>query len=406
MSDLVMIHTSDWHLGHELAGHSRETEHDAFLAWLLSEIEVQDADVLLVTGDIYDVANPPISAMRRLFGFLREVTTQRPTLQVVIIGGNHDSAARIDLPAALLGEGGVRFVGALPKRDGTADCEAVLLPLKNKDGELSAWLAAVPFCRPGDLGAHTLPTLYAEVAAKGEAISNGLPLVISGHLHVAEGQVSELSERRIVLGGEEAQSASLFDRRAAYVALGHLHRPQQIAGDVPIRYAGSPFPLSSTERDYRHSITVVTLSREQCAIVEVAIPRPVAFLAVPSDGPKPLNEVLGCIEGLEFDEALPREAHPFLEVAVLVSGPEPQLQSQVLAALDGKPVRLTRIQRILTGTAETTSIPLAGENLDELKPEAVFEALFRKRYQDAPPPELARAFEALLIEVQTAEGAA
>ena len=115
-SHLTLIHTSDWHLGHELSGHSREAEHDLFLAWLIEQLDAEEADVLLVTGDVYDVANPPVSAMRRLFGFLREATARRPGLQVVILGGNHDSAARIDLPTALLGDGKVRFIGAFPRR--------------------------------------------------------------------------------------------------------------------------------------------------------------------------------------------------------------------------------------------------------------------------------------------------
>jgi DNA repair protein SbcD/Mre11 len=67
VASLTLIHTSDWHLGHELQTHTREDEHDAFLAWLLDQLDEVGADVLLVTGDVYDVANPPITAMRRLF---------------------------------------------------------------------------------------------------------------------------------------------------------------------------------------------------------------------------------------------------------------------------------------------------------------------------------------------------
>jgi DNA repair protein SbcD/Mre11 len=401
MPHLTMIHTSDWHLGHDLATHARDAEHDAFLNWLEGQLEALEADVLLVTGDVYDVANPPVSAMHRLFRFLRKATTRVPELQVVIIGGNHDSAARIDLPSALLGEGRVRFVGAFPRKDGAPDCDAVMIPLKARTGEAAAWLAAVPFCRPGDLGQHTLATLYSEILEKGSAVANGLPLVVSGHLHVAEGQISEVSERRIVIGGEEAQSSALFDHRAAYVALGHLHRPQRIAGEVPIRYAGSPFPLSATERDYRHSITVVKLTPGTSEIEEVPIPRPVPFLRVPDSGALPIDQVVAALEVMEADDALPRESHPFLEVAVLVDGPEPQLQSRVHSALTGKGVRLTGIKAVPKNKSEERARPLAGEDIAALKPEAVFEALFRKEFGDAPPPDLARAFEALLVEVQS-----
>ncbi|MEJ6010462.1 exonuclease subunit SbcD [Novosphingobium aquae] len=129
---MTVIQTSDWHFGHEFAGHPREYKHDACLAWLLDRIDEHAADVLLVTEDVYDVANPPINAMRRLFSFLRAATARRPSLQVVNLGGNHDSAARIDLPAALLGSGQIRFVGALPREGGEPDFGRFMVPLTGR----------------------------------------------------------------------------------------------------------------------------------------------------------------------------------------------------------------------------------------------------------------------------------
>lgn len=396
---LTLIHTSDWHLGHELNGHGRETEHDLFLDWLLDQIGECKADGLLVTGDVYDVANPPVSAMRQLFAFLNAATARYPRLQVLILGGNHDSAMRIDLPAALLGEGRVHFVGALPRRDGAPDFERMLLPLRDASGQTAAWLAAVPFCRPGDLGGHTLPSLYAATLDAGAARAGALPLVLTGHLHVAGGNVSELSERRIVVGGEEAQAARLFDERAAYVALGHLHRPQDISAATRVRYAGSPFPLSSTERDYRHSISIVRFGAGACEVETIAIPRPAAFLSI---GPAPLDSVVRQIEALGLDAALPTELQPFIEVTVAVEGPEPHLQTRVLAALEDKPIRLVRIARVIA-SASNTHEPQVLADLSDLKPEAVFSALFAREYDGAAPPdELARAFAELLAETETA----
>ena len=398
MKPVRLLHTSDWHLGHELMGHSREAEHDAFLAWLLDTLEEQEADALLVTGDIYDVANPPVAAMRRLYGFVREALRRMPGLQIVIIGGNHDSALRIDLPGALLDDGRVQFVGALPRKEREPDCERICMPLENADGQIAAWLAAVPFCRPGDLGQGGLAELYDCIAKAAAAKAGGLPLVLSGHLHVAGGDVSEMSERRIVVGGEEAQAASLFDSRAAYVALGHLHRPQTITGDMPIRYAGSPFPLSATEREYRHSVSVVTLDPRGAQIEEVLIPRPVRFLKVPSGAPKPLSEVVAELERLEIEENLEdRERHPFLEVGVLVDGPEPHLQSRVLAALEGKPVRLTRIARERMHEAQTGALAAREQELADLKPESVFAELHRAVHGSEPSEALDKAFHELLL---------
>ncbi len=400
---LTICHTSDWHLGHELNGHAREAEHDLFLQWLLDRLEEEAVDVLLVTGDVYDVANPPVSAMRRLFRFLNLATTRLAGLQVVVMGGNHDSAARIDLPAALLGEGRVHFIGALPRKNGGPDFERLLLPLFGPSRDIAAWLAAVPFCRPGDLGSHDLASLYDAVAEAGKAQAGDLPMILTGHLHVAGGEVSELSERRIVIGGEEAQAATLFDSRAAYVALGHLHRPQAVAAETTVRYAGSPFPLSSAERDYRHSVAIVKVqgSGGPCEVELLRIPRPVEFLAV---GPAPLDAALAAIEALQLDAELPPERWPFIEIAVEIDGPEPDLQSRILAATEPLPVRLVRIATIRPQDAGSSSDPLVGAELADLDPDTVFAALFNREYGgDGPPDDLARAFATLLIETQAAE---
>ena len=397
-----VLHTSDWHMGHELFGHVREVEHDAFLDWLLDRLKTEDADLLLVTGDIYDVANPPIAVMARFYRFLRDATTACPQLTVVIIGGNHDSAARINLPSALLGPGRVHLVGSLPRKDGATDCDRLLLPLPGRAGATAAWLAAVPYCRPGDLASRGLEGLYAEVLDAGKERSGALPLILTGHLHVWGGDVSEQSERRIAVGGEEAEAATLFDDRAAYVALGHLHRPQDIQGATPIRYAGSPFPLSATERLYRHSVTLVDLVDGGARIREEPIPRPAPFLAIPDRGPMPLADVEEAIAALDLDADVVRGLQPFVEISVLVDGPEPHLQTRVLAALSGKPVRLTRIVRVQANEPDGRAIAARQADLSELKPEAVFAELFEREHGSEPPAALVNAFLSLMIDVQGA----
>ncbi|MCH4094289.1 MAG: exonuclease subunit SbcD [Acetobacter peroxydans] len=182
-----LLHTSDWHLGHELFGHTREVEHDAFLAWLSDTLEQTQADALLVTGDIYDVANPSVPAQQRLYRFIAELRQRLPQLQIVIIGGNHDSALRIDLPGALV-DADVHLIGGLPRHERVPDMERICIALKNADGIQAAWLAAVPFCRPSDLEADGLAGLYARVTTALAEKADGLPMVLSGHLHVAGGR--------------------------------------------------------------------------------------------------------------------------------------------------------------------------------------------------------------------------
>lgn len=395
-----LVHTSDWHLGQELHGHGRDEEHDAFLAWLLDRLVELDADALVVTGDIYDVANPPVPAMARFYGFLRDALARCARLQIVVVGGNHDSAARINLPGALLGRGRVHLVGQVPRREGELDIDALVTTLAGQDGEPAAVLAAIPFCRPGDLGRGDLAALYAEVTGAAVDRAEGLPIVLTGHLHVSGGDVSIDSERRIVIGGEEAQPSTLFDARAAYVALGHLHRPQNIPGQTLIRYAGSPLPLSIAERDYCHSISVVDVGSEGVTLEVVEIPRLAPFLSLPVGVPLPLDELELSLAAFDFGNPATPGSRPFVEVSVLLDRPQPGVSARVHAALAGKPVRLTRVRSVFPEAAVRDRLE-RGETLDELEPAAVFASLHADRHGGEPHEALARAFAELVVAVQS-----
>ncbi|WP_435368901.1 exonuclease subunit SbcD, partial [Parabacteroides goldsteinii] len=110
---LKIIHTADWHLGQTFFGYDREEEHDAFLNWLVDTLAEQQTDVLLIAGDVFDVANPSASAQRRFFHFLKEANRRNPHLQVIVVAGNHDSAARLESPIPLLEELNTSIVGII-----------------------------------------------------------------------------------------------------------------------------------------------------------------------------------------------------------------------------------------------------------------------------------------------------
>lgn len=400
VAKLRLIHTSDWHLGQELHGHDRTEEHDSFLEWLLDQVETLEADALVVTGDVFDVANPPVPATARFYSFLRDAQARFPTLQIVVIAGNHDSAVRITLPGALLGAGRVHLLGQVPRCDGVLETDSLLIPLADHNGTQQAILAAVPYCRPGDLGRGDLASLYAEVADAASARAADLPVVLTGHLHLAGGEVSLDSERRIVIGGEEAQASSLFDARAAYVALGHLHRPQTVAGATLIRYAGSPIPMSIAERNYRHSITVVDIGASGTTATEVEIPRRAAFLSLPADGAQPLEAVEQLLASFDFGEPASRGARPFVEVCVLLDRPQPGVAQRVQAALEGKPIRLTRVRPVFPSVERSDGLAQRAETLSTLQPDIVFSELHAERHAGPPEADLARAFAELVIAVQ------
>jgi exonuclease SbcD len=393
-----VIHTSDWHLGQELHGFDRGVEHEAFLDWLASQLIELEADALIVTGDIYDTVNPPILAQQRLYQFVKRTLTTCPHLQIVFIGGNHDSATRLELPKHLLDADRVHLIGGMPRAISQPTVSRILITMRDKTGTPCAVCAAVPYLRPGDLPIQgdtesPIKSLYRQVIDMAHSSRGDLPLIVTGHIHMSGGAVSALSERRIVVGGEEAVSADIFPASVAYVALGHLHKPQLIAGQTVIRYAGSPFPMSVAEIDYHHSIVIIDLDGTDDVRTDLLrTPRPVAFHRVPTVGAAPLDMVEDALRGLVLDD--PGEhRRPFLEVAVRLDGAEPELRRRIDAALEGKPVRLTRIVRQTAGLGGALADAVGGSTtLDTLDPAHVFARRHIEEYGIEPPADLQRAF--------------
>lgn len=414
-----LLHTSDWHLGQEFHGFPREHEHERFLAWLEDRLEDLAADALVVAGDIYDSQNPPVAAQRQLYRFISRVRRRLPGLDIVLVGGNHDSAGRLEAPGPLLHAFGVQVVGSLPRGDGgRIDIDRLAVPLRNCDGEVAALCAAVPFLRPSDLPPppedcapeESLPwgvrQVYAEAlegaAARCEA---GQALIATGHCYMTGCALSELSERRILGGNQHALPADIFPADLAYVALGHLHKAQQVGGRPNLRYSGSPLPLSVTERDYVHQVLLVDLAGSQARITPVPVPRPVPVLRVPARGPATAEHALAVLRALTADPGLPRQDQPYLDVVIAADGPQPSLRRDVEEALSGKGVRLARLKlEIVAGEAAEPVAALP--DLDSLHPEEVFRRCWRRSYDGEPGDGHLAAFRELLEGLESGAGEA
>ncbi|MBM4320911.1 MAG: exonuclease subunit SbcD, partial [Deltaproteobacteria bacterium] len=148
---MKILHTADWHLGHSLHEQGREEEHTAFLDWLLELVGREKVDALLVAGDVFDSANPSAAAQTLWYGFLAELCKKHPQVGVVVIAGNHDSAARLEAPEPLLRRFGIHVVGEVSRLDGEPELERLVVPLRRWSGEVAARVVALPFLRPADL---------------------------------------------------------------------------------------------------------------------------------------------------------------------------------------------------------------------------------------------------------------
>lgn len=411
-----LLHTSDWHLGQSFHQFDRRAEHQAFLDWLLGVLEAEAVDVLLIAGDVFDTSNPSAQAQAQLYRFLAEARRRVPHLGIVMTAGNHDSPGRLEAPAPLLSALDAHVLGQVGRQgDVDAALGRLLVPLRDAAGHEAAWCIAMPFLRPDDLPrvegaddpyAAGVAALYRRAFELADARRQpGQAIVALGHLHLAGGEVSEDSERRIVIGGAEALPAGIFDPRIAYVALGHLHRAQRIGGDPTRRYCGSPLPMSFSEVGYRHQVVLVDLVGEGVAETrEMVVPRSVDLLQVPAK-PAPLDDTLAVLGALDLPDR-PEAQWPYLHVRVQLEGPEPGLRARIEEALAGKPVRLARIETsTLRGALPAAAPALSVDELNALKPEAFFLRLYQHRFGSDAPPELMAAFGELL-DTPAAEGAA
>ncbi|SDS40186.1 exonuclease SbcCD subunit D C-terminal domain-containing protein [Pseudomonas oryzae] len=399
-----LIHTSDWHLGQTLHGQDRDYEHAAFLTWLLDILVEQRADALLIAGDIFDTVNPPLKAQERLYDFIVSAHQRLPQLDIVMIAGNHDSGGRIELPAPLMRRLNAHALGRVEWLDEDAlDSDRLLLPLHRENGEIGAWCLALPFLRPAEVTGGAVGDDYLAgiervhrelIAAAERRRAPQQALVAVSHAHMAGAAVSEDSERNIVIGNAEALPASLFPEAVAYVALGHLHKPQQVAGQPRIRYSGAPLPLSFAEVNYPHQVLRIELDGAGLGSVEpLRVPRAVEMLRV---GPASLASVLEQLAALPASD-VPRERQPWLEVRVQLEQPQPDLRQQIEAALDGKGCRLVRIASEYLGRGEEAA-PLVG--LDQLDPQELFRRSWQAEYGSEADAQVLEDFLTLLQTVE------
>nr|MBF0683912.1 exonuclease SbcCD subunit D C-terminal domain-containing protein [Pseudomonas sp.] len=403
-----LIHTSDWHLGQTLHGQERDHEHAQFLAWLLDQLVAHQADALLIAGDVFDTVNPPLRAQERLYDFIVRAHERLPQLDIVMIAGNHDSGGRIELPAPLMRRLNAHAVGRINwVADGQLDHQRLLVPLHDAKGNVAAWCLTLPFLRPAEVtGFSTGDDYMAGIAQVHERLiaaaesqrQPGQALVAMSHAHMAGGAVSEESERNIVIGNAEALPASLFPESVAYVALGHLHKPQQVAGQARIRYSGSPLPLSFAEVNYPHQVLLVEFAGDRLASVEsLPVPRAVEMIRV---GRAPLAEVIAQLEALPpvglFDDNL-----PWLEVRVQLEEPLPDLRQRIETAISGKACRLVRIASEYAGKrGEADSEVLVG--LDQISPQELFARAWEEQFGNPPDDQAVDDFATLLQRIEFA----
>jgi exonuclease SbcD len=350
---MKIIHTSDWHLGHRLYNFDNAEEECHFLRQVEETVSEEQPDALVVSGDIFDNVTPGNDTAKRFTDAILSITGRCPTMETVIIAGNHDSYSRLVVDKELWLRARVHIFG-MPGEDneGRAVFEKNTLIIPGK-----GVIAAVPFCHsrnfPAVDGADTgnrEENYFRGLAKYVAGIAGGLPRVLAAHLAVKGDIDFSGQDKSMVIGGAECVDVKSLGEGYSYIALGHIHCPQWIKGEGKVaRYCGTPRAVSFDET-YAHGVDVVKI--EKSAPPEVATKK---F--------DPLNNLMtvGGKEGLEFESLmektlesdLPENTYVRLNVRLGANEvPGPDWTERARAACASKGYRFCVINPIRAGTVE------------------------------------------------------
>ncbi len=256
---MLILHTSDWHLGRQFHGQSLEVDHSVVLDQVYEALIKHTPDVLIIAGDIYDRASPPASAVRQFNEFIKRVAFNT-SAAIVMIAGNHDSGDRIESMSIMTDPKRALIRGPL-----IADEQPLIL----EDAHGPVIFSALPFgyefaareCFDTAEIESPADVIRAQIAAARAYVPKDSRWVVVAHAFVAGASASN-SERNLgrSVGGIETVPADVFDG-AHYVALGHLHRPQIVEQDH-IRYSGSPLAFGFDESDAPKSMSLIDLAKD------------------------------------------------------------------------------------------------------------------------------------------------
>lgn len=253
---MKIIHTSDWHLGATLYGHDRLDDHREMLRQLTETVAREQPDALLVSGDIFDNSSPSAAAERLLDSALMELADAgKRDMKIILTSGNHDSPSRHTTHSAVYSRLGIHTIGSAGI---TADTDIAEIADRFiiRVGEKGA-VIAVPYINRRNMPDGLFDGLI-DIASREK--SPALPTVMMAHLPVSRSVTTGHSDadERFVGGCENIEIDSLghgYD----YLALGHIHCPQQWStGNAIARYCGTPIPINFDE-SYPHSVTIVEL---------------------------------------------------------------------------------------------------------------------------------------------------
>lgn len=401
---MKILHTADWHIGKKLHKHELNEDFDLFIDWLVDYIRHEGIDVLLISGDIFDLANPSSEARKQYYQAL--IKLKQLNCKIIATGGNHDSPAMLNAPADLLRALDMEIIGGIPN-----NIEDVLIPIYDGNKNTQIVIAAIPYLRDSDLRSGVSATNYEDrIQAIREGIRNvfasaekicinkfpNIPVIAMGHLYTAGIESSE-SERDIQIGNQAAFQASHFGEYFSYVALGHIHKPQKVKANIPVYYSGSPIPLSFSERmDEKRILLIDTKKSFEPQIIRLPnfrqllrITGSLSELEIKLNNLKKTSELTSLIEVELIEEQ--HDAQKVYSLDMLINN----FEKEGFKIVKQRAFFKNRVQG-------ATEIYDNNQQLEDLKPKDVFTELISTHdYSEDDKNEILTAFNEILEEVQS-----
>ena len=325
---MKIIHTADWHIGHELYGYDREEEFGYFFTQLADLMAEEQPDALLVSGDVYDSYMPSNAAVKQLNTALLSLHEASPETEIILTAGNHDSGLRLEAAAPPWLSHRIHLIGTI---DPTLERNRIEIEGKGV-------VMAIPFCYPANFPHQESDKVEERQKSFFQRVSEqlskeSLPTVLMAHLYLSDARLNGNRQSRDIVGGSEAMPLSDVGTGYDYLALGHIHRRQQLSNQA--HYSGSPLPISFDE-PAEHGVLVVELDRGKTPRVDfraLATARP--LLTLPEQAVS-YSDAIDLLRTMDADE----QAYIRLHVLGEPDKPLPfDYLEQATKALEGKSAR-------------------------------------------------------------------
>ena len=383
------IHTSDWHLGQNFYGYDRSEEQADFLKQLTSIVRKHKPDALLVSGDIFHTAAPSNATVSLYVESMLEIHHACPSMDIIIIAGNHDSASRLDSDSQLWKMAGVTVLGVIARNEeGLADLQRHIIKVGDK-----GIVAAVPFAYPSGFPRVTTETqsagqrqqayFQALLDRANQDNHDHLPVVLMAHLAVSGSDIT--GHDNIIM--MESIGVQTLGEGYDYAALGHIHRPQNVTAQA--RYCGTPLAVSFDEQ-CEHSVSIVEIDHHgSMPCIETKRIKNIKPLhTVPPGEPIPFDDALQLLQKFDSDEP----AYIRLNVSVERFLPHGAQERTALALAD-KSCRFCEIKKTLTTAVLQQATQMTIEEFNAKAPIDIANQYFKDKLGEEMSDEQKKMFK-------------